>query len=109
MTRTRLLLVIGVLVVIALAAWLYLRQGREKVAIDLVQEFPTATERKPSPDAFSVIDATIGGQTKKAIYISGKDLAGTRVKWHVTIPENAWLNVSPALLEQAWTMQGDGV
>jgi hypothetical protein len=107
MTRNRLLLVAAIVLALGVAGYLYLRSGRENVAIDLVKEFSTAKDRRPNPQAFSIIEAKIGGETKPAIFT--KDLAGTRIIWHETIPDNAWLKVNLGLLEEAWTVQGDGV
>jgi hypothetical protein len=106
-SRTRTLLIAAVVVIIGLAAWLYIRSGRENVAIDLLKEFPTAKDRRPSPEAFSLIDATINGDTRKAIFT--KDLPGTRIIWHETIPENAWLKTGFGILEDGWKIAGDGV
>ena len=100
-------LLLGIIVVIVAAAWFFLRSPGERVAIDLVQTFPTA-ERRPNPDVFSVIDATLAGQTKRAIF-SRQDQVGTRIVWNVMVPNNAWLKVSLGLREEAWTMKGDGV
>jgi hypothetical protein len=105
-SRTRTLLIAAVVVIIGLAAWLYIRSGRENVAVDLQKDFATA-KRQPNPQAFSVIDATINGDTRKAIFT--KDLAGTRITWHETIPENAWLKVGFGILEDGWKVAGDGV
>jgi hypothetical protein len=107
MTRNRTLLILVALVLVGVAAWIYLRRGHENVAIDLVKEFPAAKERRPNPDVFSVVQATINGQTKPAILT--KDQVGTRIIWEKAIPDNAWLEVSMGLLEEAWKMEGDGV
>jgi hypothetical protein len=107
MNRNRTLLVLLALVVIGIAAWFYMRRGHENVAVDLIQQFPMAKEKRPNPDVFSIIDATINGQTKRAIFT--KDQVGTRIKWDVPIPENAWLVVSLGLKEESWKMDGDGV
>ena len=107
MTRNRSLLIAAALAVVGIAAWLYIRSGRENVAIDLLKEFPTAKLRRPNPEAFSIIDAKINGDTRKAIFTKGLD--GTRIAWHETIPENAWLKVGIGVLEEGWTIPGDGV
>lgn len=98
--------VIGtVVVLVGLVAWLVLRPKSENVAVDLLEQFPSAVEKRPTPDVFSIIDASIAGVSKRAIYT--KDTS--RVAWNVTIPDNAWLLVSAGLTEQAWTVAGDGV
>jgi len=99
---------IGTIVVVVVAAgfalWL-LRSGGERVSIDLVQEFPTAKIKRPTPDVFSIVDASINGVTKKSIFTKDP----SRVGWHFTVPEDAWLKVSIGVEEQGWTMPGDGV
>jgi hypothetical protein len=107
MSRSRLILVVALVVVGGAIAAYYLRSGREHVSIDLIRDFPTATEKKPNPEAFSIVDAKIGGVTKKGIFT--KDLAGTRVIWEETIPDNAWLKVDLGIMEEGWTLAGDGV
>ena len=111
MSRNRLFLIVGVVVALGVGAWLYLRSGAENTAVDLIKEFPTpkdaAKDRRPAPDAFSLIDATLNGDTKKAIFM--KALAGTRMTFHETIPDNGWLKVSYGILEDGWKVQGDGV
>ena len=91
MPRSRLLLIVALVIVAGVIAIHYLRSGRENVSIDLIQNFSKAIEQRPTPESFSIIDATIGGVTKKAIFT--KDLAGTRMIWNETIPDNAWLKV----------------
>lgn len=108
MTRNRTLLVLVALGLIGVAAWFYFRRGRENVAVDLVKEYPTATKSSvPVPDSFSVIEATINGQTRPAIYT--KEQVGTRLIWEKTIPDNAWLEVGMGILEEGWKVEGDGV
>lgn len=107
MNRNRLFLVAGLLAVLALGAWFYMRSGLENVAVDLVKDLATAKARLPKPEAFSIIDATINGQKKQAIFT--KEFAGTRIIWHETIPDNGWLKVSIGLLEDGWKVPGDGV
>jgi len=107
MNRTRLLLVAVVIVLLAIGAWWFFRSGGENVAVDFVTQFPNAVRKQPGPEAFSIIDAKINNETKKAIFT--KDLAGTRITYHVTVPDNAWLKVELGLLEDGWKMEGDGV
>ncbi len=99
-------LVSGVIALVAagFAVWL-LRSGGEQPAIDLVQEFPQATIKRPTPDTFSILDATIAGTTHRAVYTADP----SRIGWHVTVPPNAWLKLSLGLKQESWTMEGDGV
>lgn len=107
MSRSRVLLIVALLIVVGVITAYYFRSGRENVSIDLIEDFAKAFEKKPNPEAFSIIDAKIGGVMKKAIFT--KDLAGTRIIWEETIPDNAWLKVSFGILDEAWTQAGDGV
>src|SRR6185436_15100760 len=100
------LVLLALVVVAGLAGWFYFRPGEDRLAIDLIKEFPTAMERRPNPESFEVIDATINGESKRAIFTKET----TRIKWKITVPENAWLRVSLGIKEEAWTAQGtDGV
>jgi hypothetical protein len=89
----------------ALIVWLVLRPGSENVAYDFAGQFATAAERRPTPESFSITDATIGGETKRVIAATPP----TRIGWDVTVPDNAHLLVSPGILEPGWTVPGDGV
>jgi hypothetical protein len=100
-------LIVGV-VAIALIAWFALRSGSgESVAIDLVNEFPRATDKRPRPDVFAVGEATLAGVTKRVISV--EDPGGSRLVYSVTVPDNGALRVSVGLKEQGWTVEGDGV
>lgn len=96
---------LAVLVVGGLITWIVLRSGSGNVAYDFIAQFANAEEKRPVPTAFTVTDATIAGETKHAIAATGP----TRIAWDVTVPDNAWLTVSAGMLEQGWTVPGDGV
>lgn len=106
MPRNRLLLIVAVVLVVGLAGWWYFRSGRENVAIDLVQQFPSA-KQQPNGEAFSVGDVRINNESKRSI--NARNLSGTRITWKITVPDNGWLKVSMGILEAGWTMPGDGV
>lgn len=96
----------GGVVVAVLLAWLALGpRGDAELAIDLVEQFPSATGKRPRPESFEVVEATINGKTMQAI----KANESSRLVYTLALPENAELHVSPALLEEAWTVPGDGV
>jgi len=105
MNRNRLVLIVLVVLVVGIGGWLYLRSGRENVAADLIERFPNAKLRQPSAEVFSLVDAKINGESKRAIFT--KD--NSRIAWSVTMPDNAWLKVSLGLLEDGWKVPGDGV
>jgi hypothetical protein len=95
----------GIVVLAVLVLWLLFRGGSENVVVNFVDNFDESVERRPVSATFSVENITIAGQTKRAIVAPG----ASRIAWTVTIPENAWLLVSGALKEEAWTTKGDGV
>jgi hypothetical protein len=108
MNRNRTLLSLVALVLIAIGAWIFLRRGRENVAFDLVKDFPAAKKSSvPVPDSFSIIEASINGQKRQAIFM--KEQVGTRITYEKAIPDNAWLEVGMGILEDAWKTEGDGV
>lgn len=98
-------LLIGVAVAVAVA-WFALRPGGgENIAVDLIEQFPSAKDKRPSPATFSVVDATLGGEAKRAILVKDP----SRLVYSVTVPDNGELRLSLGLLEEAWTVNGDGV
>lgn len=108
MTRNRLLAMCVVVAVVALAAIWYVRHGGQTPpVIDLVQQFPMAVHQPfdAGPDVFAVRDETIAGETKRSIYAKPP----TRITWHVTLPNDAWLRGAIGVDEQAWNKEGDGV
>jgi hypothetical protein len=105
MKRPVWLIALGIVVAAIVVFYVVRHNGHETVVTDLVAAFPTATEKKPSPDTFSVIDATIGGQQKRAIFTKDP----SRLVYTLNVPENAQLKVSLGLLEDGWKTQGDGV
>jgi hypothetical protein len=98
-------LLIGV-VVVALVAFYLLRGGSsETVVVDLINEFPRATEKRPGPDVFSVGDATLAGVTKRAVRVD----MPSRLVYSVAVPDDGELRVSLGIREEGWTVEGDGV
>jgi hypothetical protein len=94
-----------VVLVVVLGAWL-LRRSSSAGAVDLLAQFDTAT-KAPAAGSFPVIDATLAGQTMKAIAAPGG--AGSRIIWHVRVPDNGWLRVHVGLRPESWDLPGDGV
>ena len=74
---------IVVLVLIAAGWWLVGRRGGA-TGIDLLETFPQA-KQQPGAAAFKVMDATLNGETKRAIGTEGP----TRITWHVKVPDDA--------------------
>jgi hypothetical protein len=99
------LLIVGVAAAVLLGWLLLSREGGEEVAVDLVEQFATAKDKRPRAETFSVGDISLGGVEKPAILVSEP----SRLVYAVTVPENGELRVSLGLQEQAWTVEGDGV
>ena len=98
-------LALGALIAIVVI-WLGLRSGGgEATAVDLIAQFPSAPTKRPSPESFSIVDATLGGQPMKAILVKEP----SRLVYSLTVPENARLKVNLGILEEGWTVPGDGV
>ena len=96
----------GALAIGGLVAWLALRPaGPAAIVADLVETLPTARERRPSPDAFTVVDASLAGVARRAILVTEP----SRLVYSVRVPDRATLRVSLGLAERAWTVEGDGV
>jgi hypothetical protein len=102
--RTKLLLG-GLALVAVVVAYLALRPAGDRIAFDLVEQLPTAKDRRPTPDVFSVVDATLAGKPERAILSKQP----SRVKYNITVPDEAWLKFSLGLLEESWKIPGDGV
>jgi hypothetical protein len=94
----------AVLGLLALAAW-WTTTGAPAITLDLADHLNRATQRRPSPAAFRVIDATLAGQSLKAIYVAEP----SRLIWEDVLPEKAWLQVSLGVREEAWVREGSGV
>lgn len=96
---------IGVAVAV-LVVWSLLRPSSDgELAIDLIEQFDAAVDKRPDPSIFEVIDATIAGETKPAILVRDP----SRLVYRVVVPDNGELRISLGLLEEAWTIPGDGV
>jgi len=98
---------------IAVALWFVFNPGGgERVSANLVDQLATATDRRPNPEAFSVTDATLGGVSKRAVMVkdaTGPGLAGSRLLYTVTVPQDGELRFSLGIAESEWTKEGDGV
>ena len=107
MTRPAQFLIGGVIIGALVAGILWSRRGGENVVLDLVEAWPQAKQRLPKPEAQSIVDATISGDTRKAILV--EPVGSTRVKYELAIPEKAWFKLALGMLEKSWTIPGDGV
>jgi hypothetical protein len=98
-------IVAGIVVLGGLIAWLAMRGESENVVVNFVDDLAAAVEKRPSDDAFSVAEVSLGGVAKRALVAN----TPSRIAWSVTVPENAWLIVSAGVKEEGWTVAGDGV
>lgn len=105
MKNRAVLTAVVVVVVLALGWWLFGRRGGAS-QVDLIARFGDA-EKRPGAELFSIVDATLAGETKKAIAVG--PTAGTRLTWKVHVPDDGWLWVSVGLKPEVWEKEGDGV
>jgi hypothetical protein len=101
MKTNRAVLTAVVIVVVAVAGWWLFRRGNAE-RVDLMAMYDQA---KKVGGSFSVADATLAGETKKAIVAP----ANGRVIFHVRVPDDGWLKVSLGMKPEAWTVEGNGV
>jgi hypothetical protein len=96
-----------VIVVVLVGGWWLFRRGRPVGTVHLIDRFDQAKKQPDDPALYSIIDATLNGETKRAIAIA--PTAGTRLTWSVAVPDDGWLSVYVGLKPEAWTQEGDGV
>jgi hypothetical protein len=106
MKANRTALTVVVILLLVVAGWWLFKRDRAGQSIDLVAQFESA-KKQPNPALFTVTDATLKGEAKRAIAVS--PAAGTRLTWKVTVPDDGWLWVWVALKPEAWEKPGDGV
>lgn len=93
---------IVVLVLIAGGWWLFGRRTAG-TSVDLLERFPDA-RKQPGESVFQLVDATLNGETKRAIASEG----ATRLTWRVTVPDDAWLRVDVGMKPEAWEQENEG-
>jgi hypothetical protein len=101
MKMNRAVLTAAVILVLAAAGWYMFRRGSAD-RIDLLAQYEQARKLGGS---FALVDATLAGDTKKAIAAP----ANGRVIFHVRVPQDGWLRVSLGVKPEAWTVEGNGV
>jgi hypothetical protein len=101
MKNSRAVLTAVVVVVVLVAGWwMFRRSGAER--IDLLAQFDQAEKRGGE---FTVVDATLAGDTKKAIAAPPNG----RLIFRVRVPEDGWLKVSLGMKPESWDKEGNGV
>jgi hypothetical protein len=101
MKMNRAVLTAIVLIVVAAAGWWMFRRGGAD-RVDLLDRYESAQKKGGT---FAVTDATLAGETKKAIAAPPNG----RITFHVRVPDDGWLKVSLGLKPEAWTVEGNGV
>jgi hypothetical protein len=100
MDRNRAVFAVIVVILIVIGGWwLFHRGGGQR--IDLLQQFDQA---KQDGGTFSVVDATLNGETLKAIAAPPDG----RIHFRVHVPEDGWLRVSLGEKPESWDKPGDG-
>ncbi len=106
MKGNRAIVTVVVIVIVVVLGWYMFRRSSSAGAVDLLAQFDQAA-KAPASESFPVIDATLAGDTKKAIAPPGG--AGTRIIWKVRVPDGGWLRVNLGFKPEAWEKPGDGV
>ena len=88
-----------------LAAWWRLDHAGERTVADFVQQFESATVRRPSAAVFTIRPITIGSESRSSITVQQP----SRIAWDVTLPNKAWIETDLGIEEQGWSAVGDGV
>jgi hypothetical protein len=107
MQGNRAVLAAAAVAVVLVGGWLLLRRGGEAATIRLIDRFAETRKQPDDPNLFSLVDAALNGESRRAIAIA--PAAGTRLTWRVTVPNDGWLSVAVGLKPEAWTQEGDGV
>jgi hypothetical protein len=98
---------VAVLLIAAVIFWYARRSDEAAVAVDLLEQFPTAEKRSamPAEQAFSITDVTIAGESQRALFAHPT----SRIIWKVTVPNDANLRTALGIKPDAWDKEGDGV
>jgi hypothetical protein len=107
MKGNRAVLTAALVVVLLLVGWWIFKRSKPVAAVQLIDRFADARKQPDDPSLYSVIDANLNGETKKAIAIA--PVIGTRLTFKVAVPDDGWLSVSLGLKPEAWKEEGDGV
>ncbi len=101
MKSSRAVLAAIVIILVVLGGWwVFHRRGAERV--DLLEHFDQAQK---DGGAFTLVDATLAGETKKAIAAPPNG----RIHFKVRIPDDGWLRVSLGMKPESWDKEGNGV
>jgi hypothetical protein len=101
MKSNRAVLTALVLVVVLVAGWWLFHRG-SSAKVDLLDQFQQA---KQAGGTYSVVSATLAGDSKKAILAPPNG----RLTFHVKVPDDGWLRVSLGTQPETWDKDGNGV
>jgi hypothetical protein len=101
MKMNRAVLTAAVVLVLAAAGWWMFRRGSAE-RVDLMALYDKA-QKDGAP--YALIDATLAGETKKAILAPPNG----RIHFKVKVPEDGWLKVSLGMKPESWDKEGNGV
>jgi hypothetical protein len=107
MKGNRAVITAALVVVLLLLGWWLAKRSNPAATVQLIDRFAQARKQPDDASLYSVIDANLDGQTKKAIAIA--PVIGTRVTFRVAVPDDGWLKVDLGVKPEAWTQEGDGV
>jgi hypothetical protein len=107
MKGNRAVLTAALVVILILVGWWIVRRSNPVAAVQLIDRFAQAKKQPDDASLYSVIDAKLNGETKKAIAIA--PAIGTRLTFRVAVPDDGWLSVALGMKPEAWTQEGDGV
>jgi len=94
----------AIVIILVVVAGFWVMHRRSVQRIDLITLFDQA-QKAPAADQFSVIDATLAGETKKAIAAPSNG----RITFKVKIPDDGYLRLSLGTKPESWDKEGDGV
>jgi hypothetical protein len=103
MKMNRAVLTAVVIILVAAAGWWVFRRGNSE-RVDLLTHFDSAL-KQPAEAHFSLVDATLASDTKKAILAPPNG----RLTFKVKVPEDGWLKLSLGMQPDSWTKEGNGV
>jgi hypothetical protein len=96
-----------VIVVVLVGGWWLFRRGASPSGVRLIDRFAEAKKQPADAALYSVVDATLNGETRRAIAVA--PTAGTRLTFRVAVPDDGWLSVNVGMKPESWTAEGDGV
>jgi len=101
MKMNRAVLTAVVILILAGAGWWVFRRGNAE-RVDLLAHFDQAIKQG---GAFTVVDATLAGDTKRAVFAPPNG----RITFRARVPDDGWLKVWLGLKPEAWDKEGNGV